>query len=983
MRFIPAVLLTWCAIAGAALFFIQADEPAPAEPRKGPTDPVKALKEFRLSPGLRIELVAAEPQIESPVAMAFDEDGRLWVVEMKDYPYGPPKGKPPQGRIKILEDRDGDGVYETSTLFADNLLFANGIMPWRGGVIVTQAPSILHMTDTKGAGKADKIETLYEGFVAGNPQLRVSHPNLGIDNWIYVANGLSGGQVKRHGRKDAKLLDIRGMDFRFDLVRDKEEPVTGMGQYGNTFDDWGHRFVCTNRNHIVPIVLADRYVRRNPFLVPPQPKFINQNPGGAAQIFPLSKNWTTSSLHAGSFTAACGVMVYRGDLLPKEYYGSAFTCDPTGNLVHQEILRQEGATFNYQPAKKGVEFLATPDDWFRPVFLTHGPDGALYVIDMCRAVIEHPDFMPIEARGKLDINGGKDKGRIYRIVPEKHRTKPIRPKLSKATSTELVKLLSHPNAWHRTTAQRLLLERQDRDAIKPLQTCCETAESPQARLLAAWLLENRKALKDETILKLLNHSNGRVRENAVILSEPRLAKSPAIQKRVIELARDPDSLIRFQTALSLGEWDDPQMLEPLAHIAIADCEDPWARMAIASSVHKRAGGLIAVLLKEGLAKRGNWGRTFLLQELAALAGARQDPKEIADILKALLALEQKDASRWRMTALNGLADGIGRRGKQLGLFLDTLPKTDKEVVEQTKNMMKDAAKIAENSKRDIIERLAAVRLLAHAPWTIAEAPLTRMRKDDPEQQIRIAAVRALSAHPRPEVLDLLMKPWRSYTPAVRREVIETMFRQPDRIIFFLNEMKAGRIKPGDLDAIRSRQLVQHPNKEIRELAQKLLKDSLPEDRKKVLEQYKKALSLKGDVKRGREVFKKNCATCHLIDNLGVAVGPDISNPQGKTPEALMTDILNPNQAIDNNYVNYVVNLKSGKVVSGLIVAETASGITLKRAENQTDEVLRTDIEDIRSTGTSLMPDGLEKTINLQEMADLLRFLKHWRYEKGK
>jgi putative heme-binding domain-containing protein len=250
------------------------------------------------------------------------------------------------------------------------------------------------------------------------------------------------------------------------------------------------------------------------------------------------------------------------------------------------------------------------------------------------------------------------------------------------------------------------------------------------------------------------------------------------------------------------------------------------------------------------------------------------------------------------------------------------------------------------------------------------------------QEVRLAAVRALAAQPRSEVAGLLVKDWRSYTPAVRREVTEALLRQPDRILFLLQEVEAGRIKPGDLDAIRTRQLVNSSRPEIRDRARKLLQENLPAERKQVLERYKPALTLSADAKRGQTVFQKNCATCHRVAGIGVDVGPDIADTRTKTPDALLVDILNPNQAIDSNYINYLITTKSGKSLTGIIAAETASSITLRRAENQTEVVLRQDIDEIQSTGQSLMPEGLEKTITVEEMADLLSFLKNWRYLDG-
>ncbi|MCI0636556.1 MAG: hypothetical protein L0206_21945, partial [Actinobacteria bacterium] len=275
-----AVMAVWAAWTTIAAGVATAHEPPRERPEgRNPLTPEQARDALRIDRGLRVELAASEPQIESPVAIAFDEEGRLWVVEMRDYPNGPPPGGKPEGRLKVLEDRDGDGRFEHSSVFADGLLFANGLMRWRDGVIVTAAPHIVHLRDTDGDGRADRREVLYEGFAAENSQLRVSHPVLGPDGWVYVANGLRGGKVHRAGRADAEVIDLSGRDFRFDPVLDRAEPVAGMGQYGNTFDDWGHRFVCTNRNHLVPIILEDRYARRNPFLAAPGARGDNQAAG--------------------------------------------------------------------------------------------------------------------------------------------------------------------------------------------------------------------------------------------------------------------------------------------------------------------------------------------------------------------------------------------------------------------------------------------------------------------------------------------------------------------------------------------------------------------------------------------------------------------------------------------------------------------------------------------------------------------------------
>jgi putative membrane-bound dehydrogenase-like protein len=950
----------------------------------------EAQKLFHLPAGLRIELVASEPQIESPVAMAFDEDGKLWVVEMRDYPNGPKPGEKPQGRIKVLEDKDGDGFYETATVFADNLLFANGIMPWKGGVIVTMAPQIVYFH------KDGKKEVLYEGFTAGNPQLRVSNPVLGLDGWVYVANGLRGGKVKMAGEADKWAIDLSGRDFRFNLLNHQHEALSGMGQYGNCFDDRGHRFVCDNRHHLRHVVIEDRYLKRNPYLAAPAVvqdiSELDKEEGplsSGGRVYPISKNWTTSSLHAGHFTAACGVHIYEDILLPKEYRGCAFTCEPTGNLVHQEVLTPNGPTFRSKPAKEGVEFLASTDDWFRPVFLSEGPDGALYVVDMYRAVIEHPEFMPPELKNRPDLTAGKDKGRIWRIVPEGHKTKGVRRFTSEAGIDSLLGVLAAEDAWVRTTAHRLLLEGLRGPARPERLEDMALTGNYRDDIPAAWLLAALHGIDDSVILGMLDRPENV--ETALTLAERKIAKSLGLQKRLTERVDDflkPGEPWAFRLALTLGEWDSDDIIPPLTKIALANAGDKWTRLAVESSVANRSGKLIASLLKNGLTKEGSEGRFALLRELAAVAGAREARDEVPGLLQSLSALEGEGAARWQMTGLDGLTEGLGRRGTPLGIFLTAWrlkgsPADQRRAAEVIDKLLADAAKVAGDAKTDTAERLTAIRLTAHAPWAAAEPVLAKLVAEDGPQDLRLAAVRALSAHPKPEVAGVLMKSWNAYPPALRREVSEAMLRQPDRALFLLGEIEAKRVRPGDLDAQRQRQLVNSPKPEIREKAKKLLQDSLPAERKKVLEQYTAALKTKGDPKKGREVFTKNCATCHRLAGVGVEVGPNIADAERtRTAEALLTDILNPNAAIDANYINYQVTLKNGKVLTGLIAAETAASLTLKRAENQTDTVLRQDVEEVRSTGTSLMPEGLEKTITVGEMADLLAFLKNWRYLDG-
>lgn len=939
-----------------------------------PLSPEKSRDSFRIAPGVRIDLVASEPQIESPVAANFDERGRLWVVEMRDYPNGPANGEKPGGRIKILTDNDGDGRFETATVFADGLLFANGVLPWKDGAIVTAAPQILFLRDTDGDGKCDVREVLYEGFVAGNPQLRVSHPILGMDGWIYVANGLRGGEIRNGRKKDAPAIPIGGKDFRFDPVLDRAEAIPGMGQFGNTFDRWGNRFVCDNRNHLRHVVFAVDPAARNPHL--PAKPLVEDTAGpsdgplsSGTKVYPLSKNWTTSNLHAGRFTASCGAFVDQGGLLPEPLAGAAFTCEPTGNLVHAEILSPHGATFKSRPWKDGVEFLATTDEWFRPVSLTQAPDGSLILVDMYRAVIEHPEFMPPELKNRPDLTLGRERGRIWRIAPETSKPAKMSPDLGKLGTAEWVKLLGHANGWQRTTAQRLLLTGNDPKTSELVETYARTTDSPDGLIRAAWFLARSGPLPAKVRERLLKQADPAVLEQVARLLSSELPTAEELQRfAVCDNAR-----VRFQCAVALGEVAGDSAVSQLAAIGSWDAADRWTRLAVASSSHDRAGTVVAAVL----ARNGEptEGRLALIRELSELVGSRRNDAEVA----GLVAVLGKQDAPWQRAGLSGLADGVSRRGTSFPEYLATLPDAKAILA-----LLAAATKPATDAKAPETERIAAVQLLSHSPWKAAGPVLTELlESDDTPPPIRVAAIRSVAAHSEKGVPALLLKGWRGYTPALRSDVLEALISRPERVATLLDAIETGRLKPSEVDPLRARRLVASKDPKLAARAAQLLKDSLPADRKDVLAKYRDALKLTGDAARGREVFKANCAVCHAVAGIGVGVGPDISDTRTKTAEMLLSDILSPNAAIDGNFISYTVSTKDGKSFSGIIAAESSASIALKRDGNTNETILRADIDELKSSGLSLMPDGLEKSITVPQMADLIRFLKDWRYLETK
>jgi len=386
--------------------------------------PEASLRSLRLHPGFTAELVASEPLIEDPVAFDWGPDGKLWVVEMHDYPNGiganaEQEGGKPGGRIKFLEDTDGDGRYDRATLFLDGLIFPNGVMAWGKGALVTAAPDILYAEDTNGDGRADVRQILYKGFGEGNQQHRANGLRLGLDNWIYCANGDSGGDIV--STKTGQTTPISFRDFRIRPDEGLLDPQIGEAQFMRERDDWGNWFGSQNSDPMFQYVLEDHYLRRNIHVSGPSPRIDVSNAPGAAPVFPASRTLPRFNDFntANRFTSACSAIVYRDDLLGEAFAGNSFVCEPVHNLVHREVMHRDGVTFHSRRAadEQQSEFLASSDNWFRPVMVRTGPDGALWIADMYRAVIEHPEYIPKEWQKKLNLRAGDNMGRIYRIFP--------------------------------------------------------------------------------------------------------------------------------------------------------------------------------------------------------------------------------------------------------------------------------------------------------------------------------------------------------------------------------------------------------------------------------------------------------------------------------------------------------------------------------------------------------------------------------------
>ncbi len=971
-RFVPSaktLLAAFLLTASAAVFGLD-----------GPLTPDEAIKSFRLDPGLKIECIASEPDVVSPVAVAWDEQGKMFVVEDRGYPVGPGKGKPPVGQVILLEDTNGDGKYDKRTVFADQLTFPNGVMPWKGGVYVTCAPNLYYFKDTDGDGKADIKEVVFKGFQdLSTTQLRVSHPTLNIDNLIYLTSGLTAAKVKSPKHPDWSEVFLNRVDGRFNPLTEQLEPTSGTAQFGQSFDDFGHKFICMNRAHIQHVVMQLKYLKRNPNFSFAEVVQDIPDHGAACRVYAKSANITTAASHAGFFTSACAVTLYRGTALPEEYIHNSFTCEPAGNLVHRDVITSSNETFIASRAADGVEFLASPDNWCRPVNLAVGPDGALYVCDMYRKTIEHPDYLPEATRKITDFESGKDKGRLYRITAAslsetQKKQMARRPDFSKMSVEEICNEFNNPNAWWRVTAQRLLLERQEKTAIPFLKTLLKKGKTPEARVHALRMLEGLNALDDAEIQLALADKDPNVREQGIQLAETRLPKSARLLSRVIALADDPEPRVRFQCALSLGEANNREIVPALARIAQRDMGDKWVRAAVLTSIGDKGDELLQLLLANKTEKEG---RSAMFVDLCKIVGVSESRENVIKLLGSLTKSTAQVDATWQIASVNGIAEGLKARTNTL-TFAELLTGDAPEISalrQRVTGLFQSAAQLVTSNELSLGQRVVVIAFLGQSDYKTAGVTLEKLLDPAQPSEIQMAAVRALSQMSDAAALNSLVsrERWAGFTPTIRDAAANAIIGRQVELLFAAVEK--GDVPAWTINGDKRNQLMHSKDEAIKNRATTLFKDMNAGDRMKVYEEYKSVLTLKRDSANGHAVFQKTCTPCHTFAGEGKSVGPDLTGIRNQPEDVLLLHVMVPEFEIMPTYTLYNVETKDGNSISGLLAADTPTSITLRQAGGIEEQVPRAKIASMASSRLSLMPQELEKSMSKQELADLIGFLK--------
>ncbi|MSU48687.1 MAG: dehydrogenase [Opitutus sp.] len=937
------------------------------------TTPEEAVAALQTKPNLSVHLAAAEPLVVDPVAIEFGTDGRLWVVEMRDYPQGIDGKWKPGGRIKVLEDTDGDGRYDKATVFMDEIPFPTGVMPWKKGVLVCAAPDILYGEDTDGDGRADVIRKVLTGFVTDNYQARVNSLSIGLDGWVYAANGLRGGVVHRPADPQ-RTIDIRGQDIRMQPDSGDFETVSGRTQYGRVRDDWGNWFGCTAGNLVLHFPIADRYARRNPYVS--ASAGVVQLPTGAqrTQLHPVSHPMArfNQPTHLNQVTSACGLGIYRDTVMGEEFFGDAFVCEPAHSVVTRVKLTPEGATFSGRRAddERASEFLASTSSWFTPVQSRTGPDGALWIVDMVRPVIEHPRWIPPERLTNLPVRAGDNMGRIFRVQRTDTPLRPIR-NLTKLDLAALVAALDTPNGVARDLVQLELIFRAAREAVPLLDHLFRSSAIAAVRLHALAIIDNFGGTTVNRLHVALRDSHPGVRRFALSLSEPLLRVPSSLDQDLPAMAGDADLGVRTQLAFTVGEWHEVKTgARVLGELAVAAPEDTWIRAAVISSARKNSLEILTRVLAANGAGRV---KAQLAADLCRTAVATE--ADLDAILPVVAPRGDRDVAAWHLIVLAGLQDAVDARKINLATY-DTIAKPAvATALAHIRHAHETAAAVAKDISSSLAERQAAVRLLSRGfnRFEASLPVLVSFLDGTGEPSLMQSAVEMIRRNSSPMVPDVLLTNWSHFPPSLRPTVVEILASRDEWAGRFLSAIEKGAIPVAAVPAGNRQRLLKLGNDELQARAKALFASGASKSRQAVLAQYKAVATLKGDVQRGVQVFNNICSACHVFVGT-TSVGPPLGTYRDKSIDDFLVAILDPNAAIEPKYTAYSVTLKDGRALAGTMSEETGAGFTLTLPGNINQKILRSEVSAVAALDTSLMPEGLENGVSLQDMADLIAYL---------
>jgi len=968
-----------------------------------PLSPEESAKRVTLPAGFRLELVASEPLVAEPSGVAFDEFGRLFVTELHGYnlegqldvdelnktgeldkevrriqadeKFKKAAEAGTYGTVKRLIDDDGDGRMDRAEVWADHLPPCYGLCPARGGVIVACSPDIRFLADKDGDGHAEINVALYTGFPTGALERGINSPKWGLDDWIYVGGGHGGGTITGpHLKEPVKLPNS---DFRIRADGSAIEPIAGKTHtYGFAFTAGGERFTISTRTAGIQVAPIDwRYLARNPDMPTGR---IDRDSSPDVRVYPTSKPhpWRTrraedpgfskfysdrygseESSPNGYFTSACSPMVYLDSALPG-LHGQLFACEPAQNLIHRAIIERDGLNLSLvrPESEQTSEFLPSSDAWFHPMSLSHGPDGAIWIVDFYREIIEDYSAIPRYLQQEYGVVNGRDRGRVWRLV---HDEMPKAPPalMDKFSLEQLRKELESDLSWRRRTAQRLLVERSAKPEAPRLKTLVRESKNDSAVIAALLVLKSLDELDSETLLDGLDHASPIVQVQSLKLADQAVANSRELATRILAMKLPGDPAVLLQYTLSLGELDGPQVVTKLAEVARNHGDWPFLQTALASSLHHRAGAMLAELIQSD-EKIGH--ARSLLPVLGSGIASRRDAEEVSRAIEAIATCKDPALA---VESLHGLVEGFSTPVKF-------------EISEAARDGMKRLLASRDHRTRTLSRQLVA-RLSLESPDERA-ARLAHAENESRDVQLpldeRLRGINELAAEDDPAVAKTLATLYAESTPAVQEVILRSLFAKKNWLPVIVEGLEKQQIPPSALSAVHRSQLEEMKDKVARERALALLTKN-SSGREDVYKRCLDAMKNPRDLARGEFIFREKCGNCHQVRGIGSVVGPDLASEFQRAEETIIRDVVYPSEKIAAGYSTCVISTEDGRVHNGLLVAESAASLTLRQPGGKEQTVLRKEIEEIKTLPLSLMPEDLVNAIEPADLANVIAWLR--------
>ncbi|MDZ4849517.1 MAG: PVC-type heme-binding CxxCH protein [Pirellulaceae bacterium] len=969
-----------------------------------PTQASKAVSQFKVADGLKIELVAEEPTVMQPLSINFDERGRMWVVQYRQYPFPaglkvirydqylravfdrvpapPPNHIHGLDRITVFEDQDGDGVYDKNRDVIQDLNIATSVISGNGGIWVLNPPYLLRYPDADGDAMPDGDPVVHlSGFGLEDTHSVASSLTWGPDGWLYGSNGstTTGNVRTRTGQSTA----FQGQCiWRYHPRQELFEIYAEGG--GNTFsleiDSVGRVFSGTNNGDTRGMYY-------------PQGSYGIKNWGKHG---PLTNPYAFGFFQHMRFEGdgdrfAQTFAIYEGGTLPELYRKNIISANALHNRVWASQLLPDTSTFRTKDLPPVVE---TDDRWFRPVDVKVGPDGSVYLADWYDSRLSHTDPRDDWHKGSGRIyrlsseSSTKFSERLSQIIPT-----PTRFDLTRLTSTDLIELFNHPNKFFQLAAVRVLAERRDASVVDPLQKLIAVPDEPRA-LQALWTLHQAEMLDEETLVLCLQHTNEHVRRWAIRLIGDSRHASPSLAQSLLRLSANETSLqVRTQIACSAKRLPASialPLIEPLLKYD-ADVSDLHQGLllwwAIEAHCEKDRDTVLSILNDASLWDRP-MVRSFVLEQLMqrfALAGKPEDLKVCSSLLRLAPSLE------FRTILVTGLRKSLAGRAsaklpEELQSQLAAYRLEAKESDLPLRVRLGEAAAMAEAIKRvsdktiDQVERIELVELLGQTRPPAGAAVLLKLTNDVSMHALQRVALQALSGYEDVSIAQTICRQLHSTLiaeDAVQRTAIGVLAGRPAWAGLLLDEIESARLKASVVPADIVQTMRLHDDESLQKRIQKIW-GRTRETSVELQTQIERVRGLlrekQGIPKAGHELFKLKCGVCHTLFNEGGQTGPILTGYERDNLNFLLPAVIDPSSAVREEFTNFQILTHDGRVLTGLIDTQDTQSVTLRGVDNKTTRVSRDDIDILKASEISLMPEGLLRDLSDDQIRDLFAFI---------